>query len=307
MRAAQIPTTAEPVDGGEEAREAASMRWKGTEGFNTAPGLSPAARRLGICLITSMDSKSRACFPSEMRLAALCDMHPSAIKKAKTELKKAGLIDWYNPGGPRHLSHYSLNWTALEQHSAEAKTRADRAVAVRAYKPKNKRTRSFKATQNNTPKPTIGAHTGTNGVGATKSQSTNNVAQGTDTARQGTRTNPPKVPVSAPELSQEPPTITAQHHHAVSQAKAAVCEGDQAPHGAGVGKSREAASPSPVKVRQRPPCPFPALEAAFSDQPDVLTVLSQQSFERLQEAAVVLVKGGPAKARAVLTRVGAVA
>jgi hypothetical protein len=100
MRDAKIHSTAQPVDGGEEAREAASMRWKAIEGFNTAPDLSPVARRLGIALVCSMDSKSRACFPSEIRLAALLDVHPSAVKKAKAELKKAGLTNWHNPGGP---------------------------------------------------------------------------------------------------------------------------------------------------------------------------------------------------------------
>src|SRR5262245_51928081 len=228
MRDAKIHSTAQGVDGGEEARDAASMRWKAIEGFNTAPGLSPAARRLGIALICAMDSRSRACFPSEIRLAALCDMHVSAIKKAKAELQKARLIDWYNPGGPRHQSHYGFEWPALEQHSARAKERADQAVALRAYKPENKRTRSFKGTHTDTFEQPIGTHRGTNGSDVTNIQRTQSEAQGTRMARQGTRTDTAKVPTRVPELSHYRPTITSQHDHAASQAKTALCEQEEA-------------------------------------------------------------------------------
>jgi hypothetical protein len=302
MREAKIHSTAQAVDGGEEAREAASMRWKSIEAFNTAPDLSPIARRLGIALICSMDSKSRACFPSEIRLAALLDVHPSAIKKAKTELKKAGLIDWYNPGGPRHLSHYGFNSTRLGQYSADAKERADRAVTLRAYEPKNKRTKSSKDTDMNTLKPSIGTHVGTNGINATNAQSTQNSCQGTRAARQSTHTNPAKVPTPAPELSHYPPTTTAQHHHAASPAKAAMCEvRDKSSLSAGAVKSREAAPPTALEVKQRkPPCHFPALETAFSNEPDILATLCHQSFDSLRAAAVALAKGGPGKAREVL-------
>jgi hypothetical protein len=301
MREAKISSAAaQPVDGGEEARDAASMRWKSIEGFNTAPDLSPIARRLGIALICSMDSKSRACFPSEIRLAALLDVHPSAIKKAKAELKKAGLANWHNPGGPRHLSHYGFAWTALERHSADAKERANRAVTLRVYEPKNKRTKSFKGTDTKTLEPSIGV--GTNEFNSTNAQSTQNNLQGTDTARQGTHANPARVPTPAPELSHYPPTRTTQQHHAGSQAKAAVCDvKEKFSLSAGAVKSREAAPPTALEVKQRePPCHFPALETAFSNEPDILATLRHQSFDCLRAAAVALAKGGLGKAREVL-------
>jgi hypothetical protein len=304
MRDAKIHRTAQAVDGGEEAREAASMRWKAIEGFNTAPGLSPVARRLGIALVCSMDSKSRACFPSEIRLAALLDVHPSAVKKAKAELKKAGLTDWHNPGGPRHLSHYGFAWKALQQHSADAKERADRAVTLRAYEPKNKRTKSFKGADTNILEPSIGTRVGTNGINATNAQSTQNSSQGTDAPRQSTHTNPAKVPTPAPELSHYPPTRTTQQHHAASQAKAAVREvEDRSFLSAGAIKSRGAATPKAPEVKQRKPhCYFPLLETAFRNEPNILATLSHQSFDCLRTAAVALAKGGPGKAREVLTR-----
>lgn len=125
----------DPEEGGDAAREAASMRWKAVQGFNGAPGLSPAERRVGIALICAMDAKTRLCYPSEIRLAALCDLHPTAVKKAKAALKVAGLIDWGNPGWPRHPCQYTFDFHKLEQHAAAARQRADIAVETKTYQP----------------------------------------------------------------------------------------------------------------------------------------------------------------------------
>lgn len=118
-------------------QEVAAMRWQAIEAFNRIPGLSPAARRVGIELICTMDAKTRACFPGELRLAGMLNMWPSAIKKGKAELRDAGLLTWDNPGGPRHQSHYKFKWEALTRVSQEAKSRGELATETRKFEPVN--------------------------------------------------------------------------------------------------------------------------------------------------------------------------
>lgn len=113
------------------------MRWQAIEAFNRIPGLSPAARRVGIELICTMDAKTRACFPGELRLSGMLNMWPSAIKKGKADLKAAGLLTWSNPAGPRHQSHYKFNWDALTRLSQEAKSRGELATESRKFEPVN--------------------------------------------------------------------------------------------------------------------------------------------------------------------------
>jgi hypothetical protein len=106
---------------GDEAREAAAQRWKAIEAFNCVPGLTPVARRVGIALICFMDSRTRDCFPAAITIAGRLGVSERAVKKAKDELRNAGLIDWSNPGGPRHVSRYGFNWAKLERLQQEAK------------------------------------------------------------------------------------------------------------------------------------------------------------------------------------------
>jgi len=122
---------------GLKPQELAAMRWQAIEAFNRIPGLSPAARRVGIELICTMDAKTRACFPGELRLAGMLNMWPSAIKKGKADLRAAGLLSWDNPGGPRHQSHYTFNWVALTRLSQEAKARGELATETRKFEPVN--------------------------------------------------------------------------------------------------------------------------------------------------------------------------
>ena len=77
-------------------QQLAGMRWQAIEAFNGIVGLSPMARRLGIKLISCMDAKTRRCYPGEARIAAELGVHLSAVKKAKAELKDAGLISWFS-------------------------------------------------------------------------------------------------------------------------------------------------------------------------------------------------------------------
>lgn len=107
----------------------AHARWQAIEGFNYCPGLSPAARRLGIALVCQMDVQTFACFPGEVRLASLLGLSKRAITDAKNELWAAGLVDWSNPGGPRHRSRYVFHWERLLDARHGAVTLAREATA----------------------------------------------------------------------------------------------------------------------------------------------------------------------------------
>jgi hypothetical protein len=107
----------------------AHARWQAIEGFNYCPGLSPAARRLGIALVCQMNVQTFACFPGEVRLASLLGLSKRAITDAKNELRAAGLVDWSNPGGPRHRSRYVFHWERLLDARHRAVTLAREATA----------------------------------------------------------------------------------------------------------------------------------------------------------------------------------
>ena len=110
------------------ARQKSQMRWKAIEGFNSVHGLNALARRVGIALVCSMDAKSGKCFPSELSIATKLDVHLVSVKKAKRSLRESGLIDWNNPGGPRHSSTYFFNWIVLCRCADASKERAKQIV-----------------------------------------------------------------------------------------------------------------------------------------------------------------------------------
>lgn len=115
-----------------EAKNIAAMRWRAIEGFNYHCDLTPAARRVGISLISQMDVRTLACFPSEGRLAVFLGISLRAVKQAKAELKAKGLLTWTNPGGPRHKSRYEFNWAALDKARDAGIERAKLAREARA-------------------------------------------------------------------------------------------------------------------------------------------------------------------------------
>jgi len=86
--------------------------------------LSALARRLGIALVISADTETFACFPGEERLAALCDSDVSAIRRAKAELRAAGLVTWSSHEGPWKTAVYRFDWRRIDELAAEAKARA---------------------------------------------------------------------------------------------------------------------------------------------------------------------------------------
>jgi hypothetical protein len=118
------PTTPE----GDESREIAEMRWKAVVGFLTHPDLPPLAAKLGVLLISKMNTKTRECYPSERRLAAELNANIKSIKDAKNSLKSHGLLTWDNPFGPRGGSYYSFSFEHLDDVRKAATKRGDKAL-----------------------------------------------------------------------------------------------------------------------------------------------------------------------------------
>lgn len=126
------PFSIEDQDQATSDADKGRLRWRAIEAANSAPDLSPMARRVLVALICMMDSKTRACFPSELKVAEFLGVHETSVKKAKAELRdEHHLIHWTNPNGPRHQSHYVFNWHKLIRLSEEAKVKSEKAVAVR--------------------------------------------------------------------------------------------------------------------------------------------------------------------------------
>ena len=264
------------------------MRWQAIEGFNSAPGLSPLVRRLGIALICSMDAKTRNCFPGELRLAAELGSHLVSIKKAKVELREAGLITWFNPGGPRHLSHYGFTWSALTRHATEASERAKLAVESSQI---HRRKGSPQATM--TPRPQ-GSPTATIEQPTTSFQGSQNEFQGSQNEAQGSRGATAKVAVGLPELSLYLPSLSTQPHHAL----------------AGGGGREEKNSASPIEGKKEEAreekkavgifCMYPRVLEVFKDEPETAAAFLALDGNWQASVSRVMAMKGREAARAIL-------
>lgn len=201
---------------GLKPQELAAMRWQAIEGINCTPGLSQTARRVAIMLITTMNAKTRQSFRGERRIAAELGVHLSAVKKAKVELRDARLISWFNPGGPRHLSHYTFNWAALLREADEAKGRGDEAVKEGSEKRRQgTRAGTYKAPSNSTPQGTNERH---DDVTLTAPMVPKTEVQGTQISSQGTLQGTAIVPLRVPDLTLDLPLSDLAQHITPSQA-----------------------------------------------------------------------------------------
>jgi hypothetical protein len=280
-------------------RELAAMRWQAIEAFNGVPGLSPMARRLGVKLISCMDAKTRRCYPGEARIAAELGVHLSAVKKAKVELRKAYLINWFNPAGPRHLSHYEFNWAALLKHSAQAKQRGDAEVSKNIA---NRRQGTHTGTNG---KSFNSTHTGTlkdaDAIRSDSAHSTQYDIQSTQINIQGTRTGSSIVPTRAPDITQDVSYKDTSHLITPWQATGG-------PGGGGfvdrpfVSQSvrQEARLTSPSYALPRKPVNVPGyhdqlVKALSKDNPRVAAAVSGlDSVEQQHAARLLATKGGEA-------------
>ena len=193
-------------------QQLAAIRWQAIEAFNGVLGVSPMARRLGVKLISCMDAKTRQCYPGEARIAAELGVHLSAVKKAKAELKDAELITWSNPGGPRHLSHYSFNWAALMRYAGMAKQRGDKAVSTSIEKRRQGTRTGTNGKQFNS------TRTGTNETDFGNSKVPKTEVHSTQISSQGTHTGTAIVPTRVPDTTQDITLKDITHLNTPSQA-----------------------------------------------------------------------------------------
>jgi hypothetical protein len=96
------------------------------EAFNTARGLSPLARRLGIALVGRADRKTGICHPSEARLACQLGVTDRGIRKAKRELQARGFLAWETPGKWLRC-RYRLAWSRLVEVTYEIRKQSREA------------------------------------------------------------------------------------------------------------------------------------------------------------------------------------
>lgn len=265
--------------------EIGAMRWRAIEAANSAPGISPVARRVLTALITVMDGKTRECFPSELWLSKFLGVHKVSVKKAKAELREEhGLIHWDNPGGPRHLSRYTFNWQKLLRLSEEAKSRAREAVDERRTEKSTYGSQT--ATYSDAKK---GSHTATIQPVENEPKVAVSLPQGSHFAIQGSRFATPKVAASLPKHPYIIPTISSELITPSS----------------GQGRVTSAPLPSEREVRSkgacegkvltpvaRPRCPYPRLIEAFADNPNMVALIERLGPEQQEQASRLLAMKG---------------
>jgi hypothetical protein len=90
------------------------------EALNRHPGLSPAARRLGIELLNRADRRTGLAWPSEARLAEALGYCERTIRRAKAELRAVGVLSW-KCRGHHKTPMYALAWEALRMIGTKIK------------------------------------------------------------------------------------------------------------------------------------------------------------------------------------------
>jgi hypothetical protein len=88
--------------------------------FNRFPGLSAAARRVGIELMSFLNRHTKRCDPGEALIAHRLGLTARSIRKGKSELKAAGLVSWTSHGGHYATSAYEFNWTLMRAFADES-------------------------------------------------------------------------------------------------------------------------------------------------------------------------------------------
>src|SRR5262245_49419256 len=90
------------------------------ETFNRWPNLSAAARRVGIELLSFVNRRTRRCDPSEGLIARRLGLKDRTVRKAKSELRRAGLVSWSSHGGHHATSAYDFSWPIMRAFAAES-------------------------------------------------------------------------------------------------------------------------------------------------------------------------------------------
>lgn len=86
------------------------------------PDLTPAARRVGLELLNHADRRTGISWPSEARMAEALGVDARTIRRGKTELRAAGLLEWEQRGHHR-TPIYRLLWDKLVRLALAIKAR----------------------------------------------------------------------------------------------------------------------------------------------------------------------------------------
>ena len=282
-------------------KEKAAMRWQAIQGFNAAP-IPPLAARLGIALICHMDPKKRLCYVGELRLSIELGAHILSIQKAKKQLKKAGLINWTNPGGPRHLSHFSFTWAALLRYSKQADEAAKMAIEkARSERRNNSHTAAMDMQVNNSRRAVIKPFQKTPN---SSSITANAEFHHSQTNSHNSRRAAPITAVGLADITLDVPLKDVAQHITPSQADGGLGSAEDseklfvsqsAPQ---QGEPRRALEGR----KKEPPKPlvfFPQLvEVLGKDDPKVTVAVLRLAFHEQQEASRLLATKGSAEALA---------
>jgi hypothetical protein len=96
------------------------------EALIRVPGLSPAARRVGLELLNAANRATGISWPSEARMAEALGVDPRTVRRGKADLRAAGLLTWEQRGHHR-TPVYRLLWDRLVQLAASIKARVTAA------------------------------------------------------------------------------------------------------------------------------------------------------------------------------------
>ncbi|MEO6609162.1 MAG: helix-turn-helix domain-containing protein [Aestuariivirga sp.] len=279
-------------DDGVTARQKAQLRWQAIEAFNSIHGLSAMSRRVGMALICTMDGKTGECFPSELGLATRLGVHLVSIKKAKAQLRELGLINWTNPGGPRHVSHYVFNWAVLYRCAAATNKHAKEVVRESrlARHKSNTEAMNERWGLNNAPRAVgEGDH----------SMVVKTPATGSQISSQGSLEASSMVAPRLPDI-----THGTAHINKLTHAEHAKSRADLLTLGSVLAASEWARPRRSDATELSPtlPCHFPVLRTCFKHEAEILVLIATLGFDAQDEVARILSQQGKDAARKVIIR-----
>lgn len=278
------------LDDGVTARQKAQLRWQAVEAFNSIHGLSAMDRRVGIALICTMDGKTGQCFPSELTIATKLSVHLVSIKKAKAKLREFGLINWTNPGGPRHVSHYVFNWTVLCLCAAAANKHAKEVVLesrlarhksnAEAINERWGLNNAHQAAGDGDRSMVVRVH----GTGSENS-SQNSVEASAMVA--------PKLPDITHGTAQHYKLPHAQHANSAVESLASLASRSEQ-------TTTARKSDASIATSRKITCHFPRLRVGFKDEAEILELIDRLPFEGQAQADKTFAQKGETAARKVI-------
>ncbi len=256
----------------DEVAKAYAERWLALEGMAAAP-IPDSARAVGVLLIISRNMETGLCYPGEAYLAGHLGYEISTVKRAKSRLREAGLIDW-TVRGRLHQSFYTFDFPRLTALATEARERGKEAARIRQSSSTATLQGGTTATLQGGSETTLQASADTSQSGSTISQS------GFGDLQSGCRVSH-RVAVEPPEQIREQIKITSHQQRGAPGAHAAALL---------------------EELRHKRSSHFPKVEKAFEGEPATLDTYFALDVERQGEASWALMRpgGGRDAARAVI-------